>query len=210
MPPSPCVPPTPQPFHPTPFPPVPPPPGAQRWVLKRPLPRANCACYCWRDSSRWGHSGLRVCQEPRWGHQKRETARSDLVPVPKGHLHKEECSLVVGHQTALGRKKKDFWGETACLVVVTSGEGSSQGVSLDVGESQLRMRQAPQLSVSISCDSRSHIRYHHPYIQPSALRLWGGEARPSLSPETGILLKDQLQKRDVDASVTRFGLWIKL
>lgn len=63
----------------------------------------------------WGHPGLRVCQEPRWGHQKRETARSDPVPVPKGHLHKEERSLVVGHQTALGRKKKDFGGEKDCL-----------------------------------------------------------------------------------------------
>lgn len=87
-----------------PFFPIAPPPGAQRLVLKWPLQGAVSSC--WRESSRredelcWRGRGdlfgslaqLRVCREQRWGQQKRVTSRSDLVPVPKCHLHKGELT----------------------------------------------------------------------------------------------------------------------
>lgn len=83
-----------------PPPPNAPAPGAQRWVLKRPLqgavfapagervPEEKMSCVVGGGETYWVYLLLRVCQKQRWDQQKRATARSDLVPVPKCHLHK--------------------------------------------------------------------------------------------------------------------------
>lgn len=56
-------------------------------LLER-APEEKMSCVGGVGETHWVHLHLRVCQKQRRDQQKKATARSDLVPVPKCHLHK--------------------------------------------------------------------------------------------------------------------------